>query len=251
MSKIVVILLDLGNTLLYFNDSRPEVFASAQKAALPPLRASGLDIEADRFLQTFRAALEEYHSQRESDLIEHTTAHILRTVLADFGYPAIPDTTIQITLKAMYDLSQAHWIPEADALPTIQALRQEGYCLGVISNAADDADVQTLVDKARLRPYLDLIINSAAFGLRKPSPKIFQAALQHWNVPPSQTVMVGDNLKADIAGAQNAGIFGIWITRRASTPKNRPEPVIQPDATIATLAELPTLLKGLIPDTKV
>ena len=106
--------------------------------------------------------------------------------------------------------------------------------------------VQTLVDKASLRPYFDLVLSSAACGVRKPSPRIFRIALEHWGVGPSHAVMVGDTLGADILGAHNAGIFSIWVTRRADTPANRvPAETVTPDAVIDNLAQLPALLEKL------
>jgi FMN phosphatase YigB (HAD superfamily) len=58
--------------------------------------------------------------------------------------------------------------------------------------------------------------------------------------------MVGDTLGADILGAQNAGIYAIWITRRADVPANRAhQDTIHPDAAIDSLAEIPGLLEKL------
>ena len=55
-----------------------------------------------------------------------------------------------------------------------------------------------------------------------------------------------EELNADIVGAQEAGIFAVWITRRASTPSNQELiGIVYPDAVINTLAELPALLEKL------
>ncbi|MCL5429817.1 MAG: HAD family hydrolase, partial [Chloroflexi bacterium] len=118
-----------------------------------------------------------------------------------------------------------------------------GMRLAVVSNAGDDADVQTLVNNSGLRPYLDFALSSAACGIRKPNPRIFEIALEHWRLPRKDVVMVGDTLGADILGARNAGLTSIWLTRRADTPANRDHlDTIKPDVTITTLTELPELL---------
>ena len=58
--------------------------------------------------------------------------------------------------------------------------------------------------------------------------------------------MVGDKLGADILGARNAGIYSIWMTRRADIPANRDhEDTIKPDVSINSLQELPALLSSL------
>jgi HAD superfamily hydrolase (TIGR01662 family) len=126
------------------------------------------------------------------------------------------------------------------------ALRKAGYRLGMISNASDDADVQALIDKAGVRPYFEVILTSAAVGIRKPNPRIFHMALERLGTSPGKTAMVGDTLGADILGANNAGMFSIWITRRADVPDNRAHlDTIRPDAVIDTLSDLPRLLESL------
>jgi 2-haloalkanoic acid dehalogenase type II len=146
----------------------------------------------------------------------------------------------------MYAVTQKFWKPEPDAHATLEQLRQEGYRLGLISNASDDADVQALVDNAGLRDYFEVILTSAAQGIRKPNPQIFWTALDSLDVLPAQAAMVGDTLGADILGAQNAGIFSIWVTRRAATPANLAHAdTIIPDARIDSLSSLPDLLNRL------
>ena len=244
--RLHAVLFDLGNTLIYFDGAGPEVLTRADQALLEHLRAAGLKLEEASFLKEFRARLDAYFIEREAEFIEHTTGYVLKTLLAELGYPDLSPDVLRPALKSMYAVSQAHWHTEEDTLPTLEALRARGYRLGVISNAGDDDDVQTLVDNANMRPYFDQIISSAAVGIRKPNPRIFEMALEHWGIAPQQAVMVGDTLGADILGGKNANIFTIWITRHADTPANRVHnQTISPDARINTLAELPDLLHSL------
>ena len=53
--------------------------------------------------------------------------------------------------------------------------------------------------------------------------------------------MVGDLLETDILGANQMGIFSIWITRRASLPAEG-ELLIQPQAVVSALDQIPPLL---------
>jgi putative hydrolase of the HAD superfamily len=187
-----------------------------------------------------------YYEEREAEFIEHTTAYVLKDVLAEFGHERISDDIVQPALKRMYTVSQAHWLLEEETIPCLEALREQGYQLAIISNAGDDADVQSLVDNTNIRKYFDLVLTSAACGIRKPNPRIFEFALERLKIPPKQAVMVGDKLRADIVGAHNAGIFSIWITRQADTPVNRDHAdTIEPNAIISSLSELPELIASL------
>jgi HAD superfamily hydrolase (TIGR01509 family) len=240
-----VVLFDLGDTLIYFDGDWSEVFAEARQAMLISLQGAGLDL-GQEFIDDFYARMLDYYQQRDEEFIEYTTHYILRTALSDWGYGNTPDEVLSQALVGLHAVTQAHWHPEADALPTLQALRQMGYRLAMISNAADDPNTQVLVDKLGARPYLEFVMSSASQGIRKPNPKIFLATLEKMGTVPERSVMVGDMLGADILGAHNAGIFAIWITRRADKAANRAHAdTIRPDAQVATLSELPGLMERL------
>ena len=240
------IIFDLGGTLIYFEGSWPEVMAEAGMELHRSLSEAGLDLDQDAFMQEFHTQLETYYVERESDYREYTTLYVVQKVLQVWGYLDVEESVIRGGLQAMYAVTEGHWHVEQDAALTLETLGEKGYRLGLISNAGDDADVQTLVDNANLRDYFDLIITSAAEGIRKPSAHIFHKMLNYWGIEPAQAAMVGDTLSADILGARKAGLYSIWITRRADTPANQALAAeIIPDVTIATLSELPGLLENL------
>ncbi len=241
--KFSVVLFDLGSTLIYFDGDWDEVFNAGITALAHSLVEQGCPIPAGPFTAAFRERMQEYYFQREMEFIEYTTCRILADLLAEFGHPEISADRLRAPLAKMYSLTQAHWKLEPDALAMLDALLAQGYRLGVVSNAADEADVHTLVDQHGLRRYFELILVSAAVGYRKPHPYIFQLALSQFNIQPCQAVMVGDTLGADILGARNAGICSVWVTRRADVPDNRDHlDTIRPDAVITRLSDLPDCL---------
>jgi hypothetical protein len=79
------VLLDLGDTLLYFDGDWPKVFTDARQTMLHSLQNSGLRVGHD-FLDDFYARMEVYYLERDTEFIEHTTHFILCTTLADWGY---------------------------------------------------------------------------------------------------------------------------------------------------------------------
>ncbi len=238
-----IVFFDLGNTLLYFDDDWPQIFLQAQQSVWQSLVRAGLQLERRSFLRHLRRALERYYRERETDFIEHTTTYVLTTLLAQQGYPDLPDAVIQQALQGMYAITQAHWQVDTQAREVLNTLKARGFHLGLISNAAHDEDVQMLVDRHALREYFEVILTSAAAGIRKPAPRIFALALAHWGCPASHAVMVGDTLGADILGAHNAGMPAIWVTRYAGRHANcaRADAIL-PEARVNTLkALLPVL----------
>ncbi len=240
---IEAVLFDLGGTLIHFEGAWPDLMQTANKELLKNLEEHGLAVDPELFLSKFRQRLAEYYVQRESEFIEYTTAQILQSLLIEMGHRDVTSEMLKPALKRLYAVSQALWKTESDTVSTLRLLKDSGVRMGIVSNASDDDDVQTLVDNAAIRTYFDFVLSSAACGIRKPNPRIFQIALEHWKLPSERAAMVGDTLGADILGARNAGIYSIWITRRADSPGNRDhEDTIRPDATIATLTELPELI---------
>jgi putative hydrolase of the HAD superfamily len=238
------VIFDLGGTLMYERDSWYKVTAQGDEALTRFLIGHGLELNLSTFPIEFRKRLGEYFNQREKDLLETTYTYVLRELLKEKGYTNMPDDLVRKALDRLFAITQTNWILEEDTRPTLKKLEQDGYRMGLISNAGDDQDVQHLIQGFEIAHYFDFILTSAKCSYRKPHPRIFELAIANWYFLPSETVMVGDNLDADIRGAKNAGLYGIWISRRAG-PSSEDEPRVQPDASISTLSELPPLLDRL------
>jgi HAD superfamily hydrolase (TIGR01662 family) len=241
--NIDVILFDLGSTLIYFEGNLPDIMAHAYQELAASLLEGGFTINKDVFLSEFLSRLEAYHTERETELIEYTTEQVLRIVLERQGLKGITSQQMRPHLARLYAVTQACWKVEHDTQATLKALQDSGYRMGIISNAGDDWDVQVLIDNAGIRPFFEYINTSAAAGIRKPHPKIFQMAFDAMNIRPDQAVMVGDTLAADILGSKNIGMRNVWITRRVNKRiVQMPEERILPDRSISDLSELPGLL---------
>jgi len=238
------VLFDLGGTLMYERATWGAIIAHADEALTNYLRAEGLELNLSTFPREFRKRLSKYFKQRESDLLETSYSFVLRDVLNDKGYGDVPERTLRNALDQLFAITQKNWVLEDDALLTLEKLEQDGYRMGLISNAGDDQDVQQLASRFGIAQYFDFILTSAACSYRKPHPRIFELALSNWYFLPSEAVMVGDNLDADIRGAKSVGLFAVWIRRRAGERTTLPLS-IQPDASLSSLSELPALLDRL------
>jgi HAD superfamily hydrolase (TIGR01662 family) len=243
MPPFTTVLFDLGSTLIYFDSDWTEIMHQAAQDLHHKLLAMGFNLD-DTFPHNYRAVAREYYRWRDEELVETPAPVVFRKVMADYGHSDLTDNQVQEALTALYAVSQTHWHGEEDAIPTLRKLSEAGMRIGLVSNAGYDEDIQVLIDKAELRPYLDFIISSAACGLRKPHPRIFEMALEALNARPEETVMVGDFLEADILGANRLGMGSVWITRRADiTAAKSTLEHIQPARTIGALSELPGVLE--------
>lgn len=238
------VIFDFGGTLMYGRQDWEPIIAQADDALTSYLRSQGMELNITTFPHQFRKYLANYFKQRERDLLETTYASVLRELLKEKGYDEVPENILRNALDALFSVTQSNWVLEEDAIPTLRKLEANGYRMGIISNAGDDQDVQQLAQRFGINQYFDFILSSAACSYRKPHPRIFEMALSKWYLLPTEAVMVGDNLDADIYGAQNAGLYGVWISRRAA-PRTEDQFRIQPDASLSSLLELPAALDRL------
>ena len=216
MTPITHILYDLGGTLLYFDGEWDAVFERAVRASAAALPEAGMAVvDPVRFCAAFSDAFQAYYVQREIDQVERTAAHVLHDTLAGLGAPLPEEAAAAKILDAFYGVTQAHWLPVPGVHAVLGEMQSRGIRQGILSNASHDADVQTLVDRADLRRYMDFVISSAEIGMRKPHARAFRAALDRWDAPREQILMVGDTPEADILGAGNIGIRSAWVRRYA------------------------------------
>jgi len=238
-------LFDLGSTLIYFDSRWENILLKANQALWSGLVNQGLKLPETDFINAFFSAQGAYWRQRDIDLIEKTTYSVLSRLLEDFGIKEVKESVLRNALAEMYTVSQAHWLVEADTVDALKALQQHGCRMGLISNAGDDMDVQLLVDKAEIRPYMDFIISSASFGKRKPSPEIFTHALSFWGAAPEEALMVGDRLEVDVLGAHQVGMMGVWISRRVKGSYTAGDiKHYAPELCVDSLGELLALVDG-------
>src|SRR5262245_58107188 len=239
------VIFDLGSTLIFnrHDINWPRALDRMRGELLAQLRAAGYEIDPAPFLARFAGKVNDYSDQRMSDWVEYTTTWILTSTLEEMGLPAPPPEVARQALAAYYAYSESLWRPVPGLHETLDQLAAAGLRLGLISNAADEGNVQRLVDGEKLRHYFDPIVVSAAEGVRKPNPAIFERVLRPWGLPPEQIVMVGDTLGADILGAQLSGLHSVWFRPYANHPANAAHRGnIIPEVELDTFSDLPGIL---------
>jgi len=128
-----------------------------------------------------------------------------------------------------------------DTVATLRALRYAGLRVGICSNASyRAASMHEQLRHTGLDTLIDSAVFSAEVGWRKPSPRLFTAALASLGASAAHTVFVGDRMREDIVGASRAGMRTVLVARDQSAAHGRQQD--GPDAVITSLSELPALL---------
>ena len=239
--KITTVFFDLGDTLVYSRDPWPPLYDRADRTMTAVLQQGGIPLNVQAFASEYGGFMAYYYQKEYKDNIEPTSTGVLREILVQKGFPAVPEALLREAVDALHAVVGRNWHREEDAIQTLDALKTRGYRLGIISNTSDDHHVQEILQREGLRPFFETVITSAALGIRKPDRRIFEVALDRFKVNPGETAMLGDILTTDILGANGMGIYSIWITRHARTQKEG-ELAIQPQAVVSALDQLPFLL---------
>ena len=96
---------------------------------------------------------------------------------------------------------------------TILDYLKPNYKLHIITNGFKEVQ-QGKLKNAGIEPYFKTVTNSEMVGVKKPNPKIFRHALDLAAAKVENSIMIGDNLEADIEGALNIGLQAIMFNYR-------------------------------------
>ena len=89
----------------------------------------------------------------------------------------------------------------------LMGLSSTKVILGTVTSR-NSSDAYSLLDAARLRGYMQIVVTWGNYRVPKPSPTCLIVALQKAGKPPSKAVYVGDQA-TDILAAKSAGVLAV------------------------------------------
>jgi putative hydrolase of the HAD superfamily len=101
---------------------------------------------------------------------------------------------------------KGHLVPFAKEV--LQYL-QKKYPLYIITNGFEEIQ-GTKMESSGITEFFENVVTSARAGHKKPAKEIFEFALNENGFKAHETIMIGDNLLTDIAGARNASIDHVF-----------------------------------------
>jgi HAD superfamily hydrolase (TIGR01509 family) len=233
------VIFDLGSTLIHRTGLELErekcgalaQFAASEWGCRDPqaLAARLLEIRLDGWRRS------------EDTLREVAAADSLTRAFASAGLSTDPDTIRRA--EAVFfepEVRISRLYPEA--LETLERLRGMGLRLGMISNATSHALILDITAKHRIAEYFDPLVTSAGFGRVKPDPEIFAHVLEVWGAPAESAVMIGDTLRADIAGAHTVGMRSILVDIEPNPANATFDGPAVPTERVTSLPQIPPLI---------
>ena len=133
-----------------------------------------------------------------------------------------------------------HTVTDAQAAPTLRALRARGIRIGVLSNTIwTRARHEAIFARDGVLDLIDGAVYTSEIPWTKPHPNAFRAALDAVGITdPGRALFVGDRPYDDIYGARNAGLRAVLVPHSDIPAEQRGHTDGEPDAVIYSLSEL-------------
>jgi putative hydrolase of the HAD superfamily len=216
------VFFDWLNTIAHLKPDRHEIFSQV-------LTQLGIESSPAKLIRGIYAAETQLpagapYRWRESE-DPHVFIRYQQIVLAEVGVTLPGDTVLEIVRRISQICQKMSYVLYDDVLPTLKKLKKRGLILGLITNLHKDVDI--ILSKLGLDPYLDFVVTSREVGADKPAPPIFLAALERARVDASEVVYIGDQYQTDVVGARGVGIEPILIDRYDLMPEVSDCPRIQ------------------------
>lgn len=205
------VLFDYGQTLVTFEYPRAELTAVMDEVrGWLPAPAP----DAETLMEEVILPLEHQLDGLAEDEVDYLALYAGQWRRAGFDLP-------RELLERILDREQRVWDDAARlvpaAIPTLQELRRRGVLTGLVSNATfPPALLHRQLEHVGLAPLLDVALFSSEVGKRKPSPVIYQAALDRLDVAASDVLFVGDRRDWDYDAPRALGMRAVLTSELGS-----------------------------------
>lgn len=224
------IFLDVDNTILDFNRAEAiaveKTLSSLSIPCSPEIirRYSQLNLAQWKLLEQGKLTRDQVKVRR------------YRLLFDELGTDASPEEAARI-----YEgiLGEGHYFMEG-AQEMLQALHGSFHLYLATNGTA--AVQKSRLKSAGIEHFFEKIFISEELGCNKPETKFFELCFEKIpDLKKEEAVMVGDSLTSDISGGIRAGIRTIWFNKDLKDTPGE----IRPDHMIATLKELPGLVRSM------
>ncbi|MGD9734986.1 MAG: HAD family hydrolase [Solirubrobacterales bacterium] len=236
--RIRAVTFDFWNTIAH---EPPGTMSEARRQAVAAAcEQGGVEVEAERLA----ASLEEVGRTHQSSWAEGTHFHPREGAEMLVRALGLEGAAEELVAEAFLTAGRDAELRLAPSIgECLASLEERGVRLGIVCDAG-------FTGGALLREHLDRVgllerFSGWAFsdevGHYKPSPRIFEAALEALGAEPAAALHIGDLRRTDVAGA---AAFGMRTVRYRAL-NDDPDPGVEADFVLDDHRELPALLERL------
>jgi putative hydrolase of the HAD superfamily len=233
--RFSAVFFDAANTLLHPDPPVGELYARTA-------RKYGVDVRGADVQAQFRRSWEALQAKAVGDPVRYGIGEadgrrwwhaLVAETFRPLGLPQPFDAFFDELYNLFADPNVWRVYPEV--FEVLEALKTRGLSMGVLSNW--DIRLGPLLEGLKLMAYFDHLVLSSVVGWEKPHRRIFESALAMVGFPADRVLHVGDNYQQDVVGAQQVGMYAVWLCRHDTQTADCP--------VISSLGEIVTIIDGL------
>ncbi len=209
--KIKAVFLDAGGTLF-------RVFPSVGAIYQKVLKEEGIDSNSDKLEKAFQQTWKESTKNKpvgadRYSMIKGGEKAYWQTLTNGTLTKSGINCNNEVVLKKLISLfsSKHAWQLYPETVEVLEKLNARGYHVGIISNW--DSTLPLLLKSLDIEKYFHTITVSIFEKKEKPSPIIFNKALQLAKVDSYEAIHIGDRVREDYIGAKAMGINALVVDR--------------------------------------
>lgn len=208
--RVKAVLFDLGGTPIKTTEV-PEIYKRI-------LKRFGVNVTSGEVLKAHRANEEEFDIAKGQ--LEYGRDFWIR-----WNIRVLQRIGIQENVKFLAQKIDELWWDHSDldvysdVIPTLTQLKADGVKLGVITNGFK-RDFEYVLKSMELGEYFEVVVGMDTCNKAKPDKEIFLFALNKLDIHPEEAVFVGDSVKYDYRGAEEAGLKPLIIDREGKIQEN-------------------------------
>lgn len=227
LSKVKAILFDLDNTLMDFMKMKEHAIENAVEAMID----SGLPLSKNEAIKTISELYEKFGIEYQNIFDE-----LLKQVTGKVDYKILAAGVV-----AYRRVKEGYVEPYPHVIPTLKELMTRGFVLGIISDAPA-FQVWTRLVGMNLHHFFDIVISLEETGVRKPKELPFKAAIKKLGLEPEEIMMVGDDPRRDIVGANLQGFTTVLAKYGSFVEPDPTKPEQKADYEIEDIKQLLNIL---------
>jgi len=191
---------DLDNTLYPY----PPCNEAGKRAALAAFRERGYEMDRERFDELYATARREAKRETVGTAASHDRHIYFKRALR--RHAGERDAATALALGDAYWEGYTEAMTLCDGVESVfDALAAAGTDVAIVTNLTTRVQLRKL-SRLGVDDRTDRLVTSEEVGREKPSALPFTTALAAFDCRPSEALMVGDNVGADVAGANAVGM---------------------------------------------
>jgi len=189
----------------------------------------------DLFYKNYLVHNEKLWERYRNGYIKQEELRIKRMWLTLLDFKVANDALARQLSELFLQLLPTRTLLFPDTKEVLQYLTDKGYQLHLITNGFE-ATQHSKLKSSRLDVFFKKVITSEGSNSLKPQKEIFEYALNKAEAKLEESIMIGDSIEVDIAGAIAAGMDQVHVNYNGATQS------LRPTYTVTALKELKEFL---------